>query len=69
MQIKKNMINDSERIVLKSSRRYFFKFIGLFSYMAAMPIFLQSKEDKSMNDRELFLVDGWVLKKSDINDL
>lgn len=69
MRIKKNVINGSEQILLKSSRRYFFKFVGLFSYMVVMTTSLQSKEEESIDDHELFLVDGWVLKKDDIHDL
>lgn len=69
MRIKKNLFNGSQTMGLKNTRRYFFKFVGLFSYMVVMPTFLQSKEDESIKDKELFLVDGWVLKKSDIHDL
>lgn len=69
MKLNKKVINSSKRILLKSNRRYFFKCVGLFSYLAATTTLLHSKEDESIDENELFLVDGWVLKKGDIHDL
>ena len=61
----KNVINGNSG---KNTRRHFLILLGLFSLLT-IPSFSKSKKKELIDKNELFIVDGWVLKKGDIYDL
>lgn len=48
------------------ARRQFFSYFGVLTFISAIP-FISFSVDKSAEKEEFILIDGWLLKKEDLN--
>ncbi len=64
------MINLREKLKIKKnrSRRDFLSFFGIMALVFVTPITLLTS-NKIKNEKEYIFINGWLLKKKDLNDL
>lgn len=54
--------------VKNRSRRQFLSYIGILSFIASVPL-VSYDFKKNREKEELILINGWILKKGDLNDI